>query len=58
MRELVPCQPKPWRSATTEQGDFRGIPDLVRRNFTADAPGTKFVGEITYIPTWEGTAGT
>jgi putative transposase len=52
--ELVPCQPKPWRPTTTEQGDFRGIPDLVRRDFTADAPGTKFVGDITYIPTWEG----
>ena len=25
-----------------------------RRDFTADAPGTKLVGDITYIPTWEG----
>ena len=30
------------------------IPDLVRRDFTADAPGLKMVGDITYIPTWEG----
>lgn len=30
------------------------IPDLVARDFTADAPGRKFVGDITYIPTWEG----
>jgi transposase InsO family protein len=30
------------------------IPDLVNRDFTADAPGKKMVGDITYIPTWEG----
>ena len=24
------------------------------RDFTADAPGQKMVGDITYIPTWEG----
>ena len=30
------------------------IPDLVCRDFTADAPGQKMVGDITYIPTWEG----
>ena len=24
------------------------------RDFTADAPGLKMVGDITYIPTWEG----
>jgi len=26
----------------------------VRRDFTATAPGRKLVGDITYIPTWEG----
>ncbi len=30
------------------------MPDLVRRDFTADRPGMKFVGDITYIHTWEG----
>ena len=24
------------------------------RDFTADAPGTKLVGDITYLPTWQG----
>ena len=41
MRELglVACQPRPWRHSLTE----------------ADAaPGRKMVGDITYIPTWEG----
>ena len=27
---------------------------LVNRDFTADVPGEKMVGDITYIPTWEG----
>jgi transposase InsO family protein len=56
MRELglVACQPRPWRPSTTQQGHTGPIPDLVSRDFTADAPGRKMVGDITYIPTWEG----
>ena len=57
MRELglEPCQPRPWRvSLTAGDGQEHDIPDLVRRDFTADAPGQKMVGDITYIPTWEG----
>jgi len=53
---LYPCQPKPFRPTTTEAGDARGIPDLVNRDFTADAPGIKLVGDITYIPTTQGFA--
>jgi putative transposase len=30
------------------------MPDLVPRDFTATAPGEKMVGDITYIPTWQG----
>ncbi|MGH9206919.1 MAG: IS3 family transposase [Acidimicrobiales bacterium] len=57
MREqgLVPCQPRPWRRNLTESDPSAGpIPDLVCRDFTATAPGQKMVGDITYIPTWEG----
>ncbi|MEU1737585.1 IS3 family transposase [Streptosporangium sp. NPDC020145] len=56
MRELhlVPVQARTFRPATTVQGDFRGIPDLVRRDFTTPRPGIKLVGDITYIRTWEG----
>ena len=57
MRELglESCQPRPWRFSLTEgDGQEHDIPDLVRRDFTADAPGVKMVGDITYIPTWEG----
>ena len=52
---LEPCQPKPWRFSLTEQDGQAGpIPDLVNRDFTADKPGRKMVGDITYIDTWEG----
>ena len=56
MRELglVACQPRPWRPSTTRQGAAGPIPDLVRRDFTAQAPGEKMVGDITYIPAWQG----
>ena len=51
---LVPCQPRPWRPQTTQQGQAGPIPDLVNRDFGATVPGAKMVGDITYIPTWEG----
>ncbi len=56
MRELglVACQPRPWRPVTTRQGQAGPIPDLVNRDFGAEVPGEKMVGDITYIPTWEG----
>ena len=57
MRELrlVPCQPRPWRPTTTQPGQGgQAIPDLMGRDFTADAPGGKLVGDITYLPTWQG----
>jgi putative transposase len=57
MRELGlrPCQPRPWRHSLTVAGDQpHDIPDLLRRDFTAEAPGQKLIGDITYIPTWQG----
>ena len=56
MRELglVACQPRPWRPVTTQQGQAGPIPGLVNRDFGAEVPGAKMVGDITYIPTWEG----
>jgi len=54
---LVPCQPRPWRPTTTQPGDgTAAVPDLVGRDFSADAPGRKLVGDITYLPTWQGFA--
>ena len=40
--------------ATVPAADLGSRPDLVRRNFTASQPGVKWVGDITYIRTWEG----
>ena len=54
---LEPCQPRPYRHSLTEQdGAASQVPDLVNRDFTAEKPGQKMVGDITYIPTWEGWA--
>jgi putative transposase len=39
---------------TTVKGDGRQAPDLVERNFTAEAPDRLWVADITYIPTWSG----
>ena len=55
MREhgLVACQPRPYKRTT--YGDRAGAaPDLVARDFTADRPRHKLVGDITYVWTWEG----
>src|SRR5258708_8425603 len=55
MRELglVSCQPRPKRS-TTQQGPAGPIPDLGNRDFSAEIPGQKMVGDITHIYTWQG----
>jgi putative transposase len=50
---LVACQPRPYK-VTTIAGDEDAPVDLCERDFTAAAPGTKFVGDITYISTWAG----
>lgn len=57
MREedLVPCQPRPLRVTTDSDPDGPpAVPDLLMRDFTADRPGMKFVGDITYVHTWQG----
>ena len=50
---LVSCHPRPWR-ITTIPGEGVGPVDLLKRDFTAPGPGVRFVGDITYISTWEG----
>jgi hypothetical protein len=55
MRELglVACQPRPWRTTTLRDDEHSNASDLVGRDFTADAPGSK-LSDITYIRTWAG----
>lgn len=42
------------RSLTKPDQAAAAAPDLVGREFTAAAPGERFVGDITYLPTAEG----
>ncbi|MGW9033292.1 IS3 family transposase [Streptomyces sp. NPDC055722] len=42
------------RHLTKQDTKAAPAPDLVGRDFTADRPGTKLVGDITYLPTTEG----
>ena len=51
---LVACQPRAWRTTTLNDGTGAHIDDHLRRDFTAERPGQKLVGDITYIRTWEG----
>jgi putative transposase len=42
------------RHLTKQDTKAAPAPDLVGRDFTAEAPGTELVGDITYLPTIEG----
>ncbi|HEX8688877.1 MAG TPA: IS3 family transposase [Solirubrobacterales bacterium] len=44
---------KPWRT-TTPDPDARRRPDLVERDFSATAPNRLWVGDLTYLRSWEG----
>jgi putative transposase len=44
---------KPWRT-TTADPDALKRPDLVNREFTAEAPDRLWVGDFTYLRCWEG----
>jgi transposase InsO family protein len=47
---------KRWKKTTIADPAAAARADLIRRNFTADAAqvNTRWCGDITYIPTWEG----
>ncbi|WP_331461268.1 IS3 family transposase [Micromonospora tarapacensis] len=51
---LVPVQVKRRRGLTVADRAAGPIPDLVGRDFTAEEPGAKMVGDITQIDTGEG----
>jgi putative transposase len=44
---------KPWRTTIADPAAPKR-PDLVNRQFTADAPDRLWVGDLTYLRTWEG----
>jgi putative transposase len=51
---LITVQPRPFRTTTESDPNAPDTVDLVKRDFTAERPGTKVVGDITYIRTWQG----
>jgi putative transposase len=52
---LAGCQPQSYKTTTRPDPDATGQPaDLVGGDFTAEQPGTKLVGDITYVKTWRG----
>jgi putative transposase len=56
MRELglKACQPRAYRRTTVPGEQPVQSPDLIGRDFTAEQPGTRLVGDITYLRTGEG----
>ena len=53
--ELHACQQRAYRTTTIRDQDAApAIGDHVQRDFTAERPGCKLVGDITYIRTWQG----
>src|SRR5204863_2995799 len=44
---------KPWRTTTADPQAHKR-PDLVSRNFSAERPDALWVGDLTYLRTWEG----
>jgi transposase InsO family protein len=56
MRELglQACQPRAYKRTTVPGEQPASTPDLIERDFTAPTPGTRLVGDITYLRTGEG----
>ena len=53
-RRIVGITRRRRRSLTKQNAAAAPAPDLIGRDFTASAPGLRFVGDITYLPTQEG----
>jgi putative transposase len=48
--------PRPWKRTTVAGDSPVPAPDLIGRDFTAQAPNQRWCGDITYVKTWEGWA--
>jgi putative transposase len=56
MRELglKAVQPRAYKTTTVPGQEQPATPDLIERDFDADRPGTRLVGDITYLRTDQG----
>ena len=52
--DIVGVSRRKKQGTTKRDRTAQPVPDLVDRNFTADAPDQLWVADITYIPTWAG----
>jgi len=50
----VPVQTRKFKATTNSKHSLPVAPNLLKQNFKADAPGQKYVGDISYIRTDEG----
>lgn len=48
------CQPNSRKATTVPDEGAPKRPDLIRRDFTSCVPGTRLVGDITYLKTGQG----
>jgi len=48
--------PKPWKRTTIPGDAPVPAPDLIGRDFTAEAANQRWCGDITYVKTWDGWA--
>ena len=55
-QDLAGAQPRAYRVTTKQDADAEPAPDLLERDFASDEPGSRLVGDITYIRTWAGWA--
>ncbi len=55
-QDLHGSQPRAYKVTTVQDPDATPAPDLLERNFQSSEPGTRMVGDITYIRTWAGWA--
>lgn len=53
-RGIYGIQPRSSKRTTIPAEDAADRPDLLQRDFTADRPGIRFVGDITYLRTGQG----
>ncbi len=53
-QHLAAVQPRAYKTTTQPDKDAAYPHDAIGRDFTADAPGTRLVGDITYLRTGQG----